>query len=130
MSLALSATACCLEQAPSSLWTIQLVSQVWAALTEPFPSAGVLLVVGDVDFESLDPPLGASEVVLSLTVQASDGGVPAMTATADIFVTVTDENDNSPVFQGTPYAASVRENSAAGVEVIAVSENPSTESNT
>ena len=78
-------------------------------------------MVENVDFESLDPPVGASEVQLQLTVQASDGGVPTMTTTVTIVVTVTDENDNSPVFQGALYTASVRENSAAGVEVIAVS---------
>jgi hypothetical protein len=83
---------------------------------------GELLVVAEVDFEALNAPLGATEVDLQLTVQASDGGSPALVTTATIIVTVTDENDNSPEFQGTPYTASLRENSAPGVEVIAVSE--------
>lgn len=77
-------------------------------------------MVEDVDFESLNPAqLGVSEVQLQMTVQASDGG--GLTSTVPVTVTVTDENDNSPVFFGTPFSASLRENSAPGVEVTRVS---------
>ena len=84
------------------------------------------MIAGDVDFESLEPPLGASEVSLQLTVEARDGGTPAMSASATITVIVTDENDNSPVFEGTPYSANVRENSPPGVEVISVRDSSPT----
>ena len=73
----------------------------------------------NVDFESLNPVQGASEVQLQLTVEARDGG--GLASTAFITVTVTDENDNSPVFINAPYTASVRENTAPGLEVTAVS---------
>ena len=80
--------------------------------------SGNLLVVEDVDFENLTTLPGASEVDLQLTVEARDRG--GLTSTADITVTVTDENDNIPIFIDAPYTGSVRENSLPGLEVVAV----------
>ena len=78
-------------------------------------------MVTNVDFEALNPPLGATEIDMQLVIQARDGGSPAMTSSVTVTVTITDENDNSPMFQNTPYQAGVRENSAPGMEVLVVS---------
>lgn len=73
------------------------------------------------DFEALNPPLDAAEVEMQLVVEARDGGIPAMTSSVTVTVTITDENDNTPEFEGTPYHATLRENSLPGQEVIVVS---------
>ena len=83
--------------------------------------SGELSVVADVDFESLSPSPGATQLDMQLVIQASDGAVPAMTSSVMVTVTITDENDNAPEFVGTPYHAVLRENSAPGEEVIVVS---------
>ena len=77
-------------------------------------------MVAKVDFEALNPPLDATEIALQLIIQASDGGIPAMTSTVTVTVTIIDENDNAPIFEGTPYTSTLRENTAPGVEVIVV----------
>lgn len=45
----------------------------------------------------------------SLTIEASDGGIPARTGTLRVSVRVLDENDNPPVFNQTEYHASMPE---------------------
>ena len=82
---------------------------------------GELSVVADVDFESLSPSPGATQLDMQLVVQASDGAIPAMTSSVTVTVTITDENDNAPEFVGTPYDAVLRENNAPGEEVTVVS---------
>lgn len=81
---------------------------------------GEVSVVAEVDFEALNPPVDATEIEMQLVVQARDGGNPAMTSTVTVTITITDENDNRPVFDGTPYDAVVRENTLPGEEVIVV----------
>ena len=68
----------------------------------------------------MDHAIDATETDIELIIQASDGGSPSLTATVTVTVTITDENDNSPVFQNTPYITSLRENTSPGVEVIVV----------
>lgn len=82
---------------------------------------GELSVIAEIDFESLDYPLDATQTDIELIIQASDGGTPSMTSTVTVTIIITDENDNSPIFQDTPYITSLRENSSPGVEVIVVS---------
>ena len=84
-------------------------------------SAGELSVVADVDFESLSPSPGATQLDMQLVIQASDGAIPAMTSSVMVTVTITDENDNAPEFEGTPYDAVLRENTPPGEEVLVVS---------
>ena len=54
----------------------------------------------------------------SFTVVASDGGNPAMSATSSVVVTITDINDNPPIFQQSSYIVRVREDSAVLTEII------------
>jgi len=56
----------------------------------------------------------------TLTVVATDYGVPALSATAEVVVTLIDENDNAPVFQQSLYQSSIREDAQNQSEVITV----------
>uniref|UniRef100_A0A8C6UCV0 Protocadherin-16 n=1 Tax=Neogobius melanostomus TaxID=47308 RepID=A0A8C6UCV0_9GOBI len=57
----------------------------------------------------------------SLTIEASDGGVPPKSGTVQVKVHVQDENDNPPAFNQTEYHAAVREDAAvAGAGVCQV----------
>ena len=55
---------------------------------------------------------------LTFTVVASDGGNPAMSASSSVVVSITDINDNAPVFQQPSYAVRVREDAAVSAEII------------
>ena len=56
----------------------------------------------------------------TFTVVASDGGSPAMSSSSSVVVTITDINDNAPVFQQSSYTARVREDAAVSTEIITV----------
>lgn len=56
-----------------------------------------------------------------LTVSVSDRGAPPLNSSAVVMVTVTDCNDNTPVFSSTEYYAQVSENSHVGTTVLQVS---------
>ena len=50
-----------------------------------------------------------------LTIRAVDGGNPALSSSATVYINVNDLNDNAPVFsQDRTYQASVREEQPAG----------------
>lgn len=55
-----------------------------------------------------------------LTVTVSDRGTPPLNSSAVIKVTVTDCNDNSPVFSSTEYHTQVSENSQIGTSLVQV----------
>lgn len=57
----------------------------------------------------------------ALTVSVSDRGTPPLNSSAVIMVTVTDCNDNTPVFSSTEYYAQVSENSHVGTRLVQVS---------
>ena len=48
-------------------------------------------------------------------ITATDGGSPALSTSVDLLVSVSDLNDNAPVFAQTPYEVSVAENTTEGV---------------
>lgn len=54
------------------------------------------------------------------TVVATDGGMPPLSATALVNLTITDVNDNSPVFTLPTYTATVREDALQGASVVQV----------
>lgn len=56
-----------------------------------------------------------------LTVSVSDRGTPPLNSSAVIMVTVTDCNDNAPVFSSTEYYVQVSENSHVGTRLVQVS---------
>ncbi|XP_072924044.1 protocadherin Fat 4-like [Hemitrygon akajei] len=53
-----------------------------------------------------------------LTLTAKDGGLPPRSGTVQIMVTVTDANDNAPVFSQSVYRVSMLENAPAGTLLI------------
>ncbi|XP_063155975.1 protocadherin gamma-B5-like [Candoia aspera] len=59
-----------------------------------------------------------TEPTLQLTVTALDGGKPRKTGTAQIWISVTDANDNPPIFTQEIYTVSLRENVAVGFLVL------------
>lgn len=56
-----------------------------------------------------------------LTVTARDGGLPALSDTTDVEISVTDMNDNPPVFESPQYQGSVTEDVLVGTSVLRVS---------
>ncbi|XP_059339863.1 protocadherin gamma-B5-like, partial [Ammospiza nelsoni] len=61
-----------------------------------------------------------SEPSLRLTLTALDGGDPPRTGTAQLWINVTDANDNPPVFAQDRYRVSLREDTPAGSTVLNV----------
>uniref|UniRef100_A0A8C8VFY4 Cadherin domain-containing protein n=1 Tax=Pelusios castaneus TaxID=367368 RepID=A0A8C8VFY4_9SAUR len=59
-----------------------------------------------------------SQSSLHLTLTAMDGGKPQRTGTAQIWINVTDANDNPPIFTQGTYKVSVRENAPTGSLVL------------
>lgn len=57
----------------------------------------------------------------AITVRVSDRGTPRLNSSAVIMVTVTDCNDNAPVFSSSEYHAHVSENSQVGTRLVQVS---------
>lgn len=57
----------------------------------------------------------------AITVSVSDRGVPSLNSSAVIMVTVTDCNDNAPVFASAEYHAHVSENSQVGTRLVQIS---------
>ncbi|XP_064074743.1 fat-like cadherin-related tumor suppressor homolog [Vanessa tameamea] len=55
-----------------------------------------------------------------LTVQAVDGGSPPLSDHATINITITDSNDNAPVFSQASYGARVREDASIGFHIVQV----------
>ncbi|XP_055850573.1 protocadherin-like wing polarity protein stan isoform X3 [Episyrphus balteatus] len=56
-----------------------------------------------------------------LTVTAKDGGNPSLSDTTDVEISVTDVNDNPPVFKNPLYQASILEDALVGTSVVQVS---------
>lgn len=56
-----------------------------------------------------------------LTIRATDGGDPPLISIAKVNITITDTNDNAPMFRQMSYIAKVKENSAVGEKVLQVS---------
>uniref|UniRef100_A0A8D0HDX4 Cadherin domain-containing protein n=1 Tax=Sphenodon punctatus TaxID=8508 RepID=A0A8D0HDX4_SPHPU len=68
-----------------------------------------------------------SEPTLHLILTALDGGEPMRTGTAQISISVTDANDNPPIFTQELYKVSVKESAAAGSSVLQVKASDSDE---
>ena len=76
------------------------------------PSSGLLYVSSELDRETVASYL--------LQVSATDFGIPPMSAITTVAISLTDVNDNPPVFVGV-LSANIAENSAEGTFVIQVS---------
>ena len=58
-----------------------------------------------------------------LTVTAKDGGIPQLSDTTDVEISITDINDNAPTFLKSSYTGSVSEDSLVGTSVLQVAAN-------
>ncbi|XP_065173819.1 protocadherin-like wing polarity protein stan isoform X2 [Atheta coriaria] len=83
---------------------------------QPFtinPQTGAIITTKLLDRESVSGYL--------LTVTARDGGHPPLSDTTDVEITVTDINDNYPIFKQLQYSGSVLEDALLGTSVVQVS---------
>lgn len=55
-----------------------------------------------------------------LVVQATDGGMPALSSTVTVYCNVVDLNDNMPMFETGPHTADIMENATIGTSVFTV----------
>ncbi|XP_060073316.1 protein dachsous-like [Ylistrum balloti] len=62
-----------------------------------------------------------TEVYHSVTVTCHDFGSPVMNVSANFTVSVTDDNDNDPIFIKNPYTATIVENNQVGDKIVQVS---------
>ena len=74
--------------------------------------SGVVTVSGKVDREKQDSH--------TLTITASDSGDPKQSSSVQLLITVTDVNDNAPLFNTSSLQGAVLENSPAGTSVMRV----------
>ncbi|KAK7016210.1 long-chain fatty acid transporter fat1 [Halocaridina rubra] len=77
------------------------------------PKTGVISVAAPMDYEHVH------QVVA--TVVAIDGGTPPLSSTALVNLTLSDINDNAPVFTLSAYMASVKEDALQGTSIVQVS---------
>uniref|UniRef100_A0A8C1ZWP9 Protocadherin-16 n=1 Tax=Cyprinus carpio TaxID=7962 RepID=A0A8C1ZWP9_CYPCA len=77
-----------------------------------FQTVGTLILVERLDFEALSR--------YNLTIAVSDRGVPQRSSSVPAIITVTDVNDNPPVFGRAEYIVSLSEGAAAGTEILRV----------
>lgn len=74
---------------------------------------GVITLIEMLDFERAKDYF--------LTIQAIDGGTPPLSNVATVNITVTDCNDNAPVFNQISYSARIREDAQIGDKILQVS---------
>jgi len=78
-------------------------------------STGVLMVSDHLDYERAKDYF--------LTIQAIDGGNPPLSNHAMINITVTDSNDNAPIFNQVSFTARIREDAQVGDKILQVVAN-------
>lgn len=55
-----------------------------------------------------------------ITIQAVDGGTPPLSNHATVNISVTDSNDNAPIFNQASYSARIREDAQIGDKILQV----------
>ena len=75
-------------------------------------SSGSISLTGELDRESV--------AEYRMTVVAIDRGAPRMSSVTEVVVTVSDENDNAPVFVQSSYSAAVNEDALPGTIILVV----------
>lgn len=77
-----------------------------------FQTVGTLILAERLDFEALSR--------YNLTIAVSDRGVPQRSSSVPAIITVTDVNDNPPVFGRAEYIVALSEGAASGTEFLRV----------
>ncbi|KAM3616499.1 uncharacterized protein V6R79_018992 [Siganus canaliculatus] len=93
--------------------TFQIESSVHFLEGQGFQTVGSLILVEELDFEAVSS--------YNLTVVVSDRGIPQHSSSVPILITVTDANDNPPVFSRAEYNVMLSESAAAGTEILQLS---------
>jgi len=75
-------------------------------------STGLISLTGELDRESV--------AEYQMSVLAVDRGVPRLTSITEVVVTVSDENDNAPVFLHATYSGAVNEDALPGTIILVV----------
>nr|XP_012234819.1 PREDICTED: cadherin-related tumor suppressor [Linepithema humile] len=76
------------------------------------PNTGVFTLTASLDYEQVQHYI--------FVVQATDGGVPALSSTVTVYCNVVDLNDNMPIFETGPHTADIMENATIGTPVFTV----------
>jgi hypothetical protein len=74
--------------------------------------AGVISIAEQLDYERAKDYF--------LTIQAVDGGTPPLSNHATVNISVTDSNDNAPIFNQASYSARIREDAQIGDKILQV----------
>nr|CAD7395413.1 unnamed protein product [Timema poppensis] len=82
---------------------------------EIHPKTGIISIVEQLDYERAKD--------YYLTIQAVDGGIPPLSNHATANISVTDSNDNVPIFNQASYSARIREDAQIGDKIIQVLAN-------
>ncbi|KAK5608972.1 hypothetical protein CRENBAI_017664 [Crenichthys baileyi] len=91
------------------------VNRKFLKLFEINPSTGEITVKGLIDYEERDK--------YQLEIEASDKGVPPLSAQKSIIIKITDMNDNAPEIEITSFSRSIPEDSPPGTTVALISVN-------
>ncbi|XP_060526655.1 fat-like cadherin-related tumor suppressor homolog isoform X2 [Cylas formicarius] len=75
-------------------------------------TTGVITIADTLDYERAKDYF--------LTIQAIDGGIPPLSNIATVNITVTDCNDNAPVFNQASYSARIREDASVGDKILQI----------
>jgi protocadherin Fat 4 len=82
---------------------------------------GAFRVTADGEIQTTSVPLDReTKSSYTLTIQATDRGIPQKSATVLLQITVTDANDNNPTFSAKTYASTVSEEAVIGTTVLTV----------
>ncbi|KAI7793262.1 putative protocadherin-16 [Triplophysa rosa] len=90
----------------------QIESSVHFIEGHGFQTVGTLILAERLDFETLSH--------YNLTIAVSDRGSPQRSSSVPAIVTITDVNDNPPVFGRAEYIVALNEGAAAGTEILRV----------
>ncbi|XP_046739792.1 cadherin-related tumor suppressor [Diprion similis] len=99
-------------EGPNSQLSYALISDWANDVFSLNPNTGVFTLTASLDYEQVQHYI--------LVVQATDGGLPALSSTVTVYCNVIDLNDNAPVFEPGPHAAEVLENATIGTPVLSV----------
>lgn len=80
------------------------------------PESGEVLLQRPIKFSETPNRSG----LISVVIQAIDGGNPPLASKAKLMLKVKKENDGAPEFVGEPYEATVKENSVGGTSVLKI----------
>ncbi|XP_056418388.1 protocadherin-23 [Hyla sarda] len=94
------------DDGPNSWITYTLQDSATSSAFMLDPHTGILSLTNTLDFEA--------ETVLNLVVVATDHGIPPLSATCPVTITVEDVNDNEPLFLQEFYNATLQEHAALG----------------